>query len=311
MSGQTPVEFRMLFPLAPVFAIMAISLIDIPQLASGAGREPASKAACCTSMPSGAACCQKLPSRLLALPKYSVKFAGISRGAVDYDAGHFIVVMRCTFDDLSPEQSVVGMSEMGQIEHAQTDVGTVVEGGSGFGALSRDVQDFKKASFQLHASVPIATKSFSTVKGAITVLRASDRGALVWREPFGSEVGLTKRMGEFEITLSKCEIVNDLLTAEWACKMPLDSAGKPGNWAQRQLKIGLMAADQTEIVAESSKQTATAIRRVFMLNKKFPKALEMSFATVLKLENLHFELPGMMLDGSPLKKMEGTRGQDF
>lgn len=314
MNGTIPADFRMLFPLAPVFAVMALSLVDIPVPAQSAARdcaEDATKSSCAV----GGSCCDKMPTRRSAIaqsrPKFQVKFANLGRGGVDYDAGHQMVVLHCTFEDLCPEQPVVGISEMGQIAHLQTDTGTLVEGGSGLGVISPAIHEFKNAPFMLHAAIPLAAKSLNTLHGAVTVLRACERASVAWREPFAAQIGKVRKANDFEFTLTKCGIANDYLVAEWNCKIPNELVGEGNAWNDRQLRVALLCADKSTLEAESSTQTPTTVRRIYKLNKKFPVLLDLSFVSVLKKENLHFDLPPIMLDGSKAQKPQITNAQDF
>ncbi len=318
MNGNVPGEYRMLFPLAPVFAVMALSLVDIPVCVQGMGRDgcecPSNRLTPTCS--SKGLCCETMPTRSFLMtknrPKFSVKYVNVGRGAVDYDAGHQMVVLNCTFNDQCAEYPVVGISQIGQIVQLQTDAGTVVEGGSGFGVISPTIRKFTDVPFVLHASIPLATKSLTAVKGAITVLRATERAELSWREPFASHIGNVRSAGDFELRLSKCTINNDLLVVEWACKMPVERAAGATPWLSRLLKVTLVCADKTVVESEVSSQSATMIQRTFRLNKKFPVSLEMSFASVLKMENLHFDLAAIVLDGSSKKRVEvPSLGQDF
>ena len=54
--------------------------------------------------------------------------------------------LACTFDDLSENQSVIGMCEMGLITRLQTDSGMVFEGGSGFGVISPNIHNLHRSA---------------------------------------------------------------------------------------------------------------------------------------------------------------------
>jgi hypothetical protein len=79
----------------------------------------------------------------------------------------------------------------------------------------------------------------------------------------------------------------------------------------RQLKASLTCADKTVLNPETGKENPATIRRVFRLNRKFPTALELSFISDLKLENLPFSVTGIMLDNESAKKAEKNRGENF
>src|SRR4051812_28920051 len=104
MDGALPAEYRLFFPLVPVLVVFAISLVDVGTPDSMGGRAGDSGAST-ASTPAPAAlppCCQKMPSRFSALPKYEIKFVGLNRGGVDYDAGNAIVGIVCSFSDQCP-----------------------------------------------------------------------------------------------------------------------------------------------------------------------------------------------------------------
>lgn len=315
MNGTAPTYYRLLFPLTPMFAVLAVNFVSVrsPDKRTAAESVDATppKTMAAQSLQPLAPCCQKIPSRsaFAALPKYQVKFAAVSRGKSDYDAGSQMISVHCSFEDRCPEFPVVGISDMGLVARLQTDSGMLVEGGTGFCIINPAIRDFKSAPFTLLAKVPISAKSLRMVNGSVTVLRARDRAALVWREPFSAAIGTARKAGGFEFTLSKYEIVNGVATAEWTFKTPPESENQTGIWATRQLMGAMYCADKTVLNSESGKEKPTLIRRVFRVNKKAPMSLELSFYSVVKMENLPFELSGITLDGRPTAILQ-TSGED-
>ncbi|HLX62029.1 MAG TPA: hypothetical protein VKX17_12175 [Planctomycetota bacterium] len=309
MPGKYPALYRMLFPLAPVMAVIALTLIDVGGPVSGAPDEKSASRHC--AMPPLAPCCQAvIPSRQAYAPKYSVKFINVGSGGVDYDAGGMIVVVYCSFADQCAEQPIVGMAELGLVTRLQTDA-EVIEGAPGFGVIS-DIHEFKDARFSVQARVPLETKAVNMLNGAVTVLRARERSTLAWREPFSAQIGSKRSVNGFDLTLTKCEIANDTLLAEWNCKAPVDAAGDEKLWQTRQLKATLVCSDKSVLNPEVGKESPAAIRRVFHLSHKFPTTLELNFISDLKMENLPFTLTGISIDGSaPKKRAEGVLGENF
>ncbi len=305
MNGNTPTHCRLLFPLMPMFAVLAMNFVDVRSPAKGAALGSVTQqTSAAQSSQSLAPCCQKIPTRFGVLPKYQVKFATVSRGAADYDAGSQMVSVNCSFEDQCPEFPVVGMCDRGLIARLQTDSGSLVEGGTGFGIINPNVRDFKSAPFTLLAKVPISAKALRMVNGSVTVLRARGSAAVVWSAPFGAAIGSVRKAAGFEFTLTKCDIANDLITGEWSFKIPSEAANPASPWSARQLKGAMYCADKTAIVSESGKEKPTLIRRVFRVGKKSPVSLELSFYSEVKLENLPFELSGITLDGRPTAKLE-------
>ena len=306
---------RMFFPLAPIAAVLALSMIDVLGLAHGSNSDAriAPLAAAPTSMTAHPlnACCLKLPSRGASSPKFSVKYSGHNFNGVDYDAGNALIDINCTFDDLDAEHPVVGMSSLGLLRRMQTDTGSVVEGTDGFGIVNPAIQSFKNSPFQVRAKVPLHTHVVIMLNGALTVLRARERADMSWREPFSTQFGVAKKSSGFEVSLSKADMGADSLTAEWTCRPDPESAIDAGFWTRRQLKTSLIFADKSVAAAESGTETPYLIRRVFRHNKKFPVSIELNFVSDLRTENLPFTLTNLQLDGAPGQKAASGKGQDF
>ncbi len=314
MRGKVPADYRWLFPLAPVFAVGVSALFAGHARVNSAPNEPvhmAQKIQSAQALASVPLCCQTIPSRFSAPPKSEIKFVRVDRGGVDYDAGNALVSVVCSFTDLCPEKPVVGMCDMGFMTRLQTDAGTVAEGRTGIGVINPAIHQFKNAQFVLEAKVPLAAKSVNILRGALTVQRARERVAMLWREPFGAELGSMRKAGGFEMTLTKCAIANDVLSAEWNCKPPVEVAQDAKWWETRGLTVSLTAADKAVFAPEKSKNFAMTIQRTFRLNKKFPATLELSIISDLRTENVPFELTRIILEGGGAKKSEPVAGENF
>ena len=146
----------------------------------------------------------------------------------------------------------------------------------------------------------------------MTVLRANERAAFSWREPFSGQIGASKKSGDFELTLAKAELLPDTLQVEWTCHMPAAAAVEDDLWKKRQLKSTLIYSDKTTQESEVGADTPSLVRRLFKLNKKFPVALEVTFISDLKCENVLFTLSNITLEGPAQKKPdEHGKGQTF
>lgn len=311
-----PAHSRMFFPLVPIAAVLALPLFDVLGLAHGSNSGESS------AVPLAAAptlmcahplnvCSQKLPPRGTNSPKFSVKYAGHNFNGVDYDAGNAMVEINCIFDDLDAEHPIVAMSSLGLLRRMQTDSGSVVEGTDGFGIVNPAIRTFKNVQFQLRAKVPLHTRAVIMLNGALTVLRARERAACAWREPFGAQIGVAKNSCRFEVVLSKAELGAELLTAEWTCRPDPQIPINADFWARRQLKTALVYSDKSTAAAESGTESPYLIRRVFRHNKKLPVALELTFVSDLRTENLPFTLTNLQLEGVPGQKAQAGSGQDF
>ncbi len=314
MNGKIPSQLRLLFPLTPVFAVFAMSVFSVPQAAKNSPRESAKTANSRTPLLSSGPvepCCQKIV-RAEAPPKYDVKFISASRGAVDYDAGNALVAITCAFTDGSTDKPVVAMSDVGLVQRLQTDAGTLFESGSGSSLINPAIREFKNAQFTLQAKVPLAAKSVRVLSGEVTVLRTSERAAMVWNEPLAKAIGSVRKESGFEFTLTKCAAADGVVTAEWTYKIPIETENEKQMWELRNLKAALTCADNTAIDAAKVKETPGVIHRTFKLSKKVPASLELSFVSEMKLENLPFELNSIVLEATdPKKKVETAAGENF
>lgn len=294
---------RMLFPLFAIFAVLIVS---------GGGSQGEAQSSCApkragpTPQPaqmvarSLKTCCETLPSRGSALgqTKYNIKFSGHNIAGVDYDAGGQLLDVTCTFEDLDNERPVVAMSSYGLLRRIQTDAGSVAEGSDGFGVITPGIQSFKDAQFQVRAKIPLQTRTVIMLNGALTVVRACDRAALTWREPFDTQLNVMKKSGQFEVALSKIEKTNDTFVVEFTVRPDPQATIDDEFWQRRQLKSAVIFSDKSSAVAEAGTETPYVIRRTFRHSNKFATTVELSFISDLRTENLPFTLTSIVLDGA-------------